>query len=146
MLGAASDALPLCGNLWRYLCDDWLRLAIPSASDDTRARWPTHPLWQEIARLWDTQPDTPPMTRAPKTRPPSDDRLFRHGISGLSGFMAREGITDFSEGLGEFLHAMEAYYQSPERSFPESVQGYMKRKARAKARRYNVRLDDHGQD
>lgn len=145
MLGAASDALPLCGNLWRYLCDDWLRLAVPSASDDTRTRWPTHPLWQQVTGLWDTLPDAPPMTRVPKTRPPSDDRLFRHGISGLSGFMAREGITDYSEGLGEFLHAMEAYYESPERAFPESVASYLRRKAKAKARRYNVRTDDHGQ-
>lgn len=145
MLGAALEGLPLCGNLWRYLCEDWLRLAIPSASDDTRTRWPTHPLWEQIAGLWDTLPDAPPMTRVTKQRPPSDDRLFRHGISGLSGFMAREGITDYGEGLGEFLQAMEAYYDAPERQFPESVQAYMKRKARAKARRYNVRMDDDGQ-
>lgn len=146
MLGAAAEALPLCGNLWRYLCDDWLRLAIPSDTDDTRSRWPTHPLWQGIASLWDTLPDAPPMTRIPKTRPPSDDRLFRHGISGLSGFMAREGIVELSEGLGEFLHAMEAFYESPERAYPESIEGYFRRKAKAKARRYNVRLDGHGQD
>ena len=146
MLGAAGEALPLCGNLWRYLCEDWLRLAVPSDSDDTRTRWPTHPLWEQIAALWDTLPDAPPMTRVTKQRPPSDDRLFRHGISGLSGFMAREGITDYSEGLGEFLHAMEAYYDAPERQFPESVQAYMKRKAKAKARRYNVRMGGHGKD
>jgi len=146
MLGAAADALPLCGNLWRYLCEDWLRLAIPSDSDDTRTRWPTHPLWEQIAGLWDTQPDAPPMTRVTKQRPPSDDRLFRHGISGLSGFMAREGITDYGEGLGEFLQAMEAYYDAPERQFPESVQAYMQRKARAKARRYNVPVGGHGQE
>ena len=146
MKGAATEALPLCGNLWRYLCDDWLRLAIPSNSDDTRTRWPTHPLWEDVARLWDIDPEAPPMTRVTRARLPSDYRLFRHGISGLSGFMAREGITDYGEGLGEFLQAMEAYYDAPEREFPESVQAYMKRKARAKARRYNVPVDDHGQD
>lgn len=145
MLGDAAEALPLCGDLWRYLCEDWLRLAIPSESDDTRTRWPTHPLWEQITHLWDTLPDAPPMTRVTKNRPPSDDRLFRHGISGLSGFMAREGITDFSEGLGEFLHAMEAYYESPERAYPETIGSYMRRKAKAKARRYNVRMSDHGE-
>lgn len=145
MKGSAADALPLCGNLWRYLCDDWLRLAIPSQSDDTRTRWPTHPLWEDVSRLWDIDPEAPPMTRVTRARLPSDDRLFRHGISGLSGFMAREGITDYGEGLGEFLHAMEAYYDAPERQFPESVQAYVKRKTRAKARRYNVPVSDHGQ-
>lgn len=146
MLGAADEAITLSGNLWRYLCDDWLRLAIPSDSDETRSRWPTHPLWEEIAGLWDAVPDAPPMTRVSKSRLPSDDRLFRHGISGLSGFMARQGITDYDEGLGEFLHAMEAYYASPGRQFPESIQSYMRRKAKAKARRYNVRMDDHGRE
>jgi hypothetical protein len=145
MRGAAAEALPLCGNLWRYLCEDWLRLAIPSDSDETRSRWPTHPLWESVAKLWDTLPDAPPMTRVTKGRPPSDDRLFRNGMSGLSGFMAREGITDYGEALGEFLHAMERYYESPARSYPESVQSYMGRKARTKARRYNTWMGNDGQ-
>ena len=142
MLGPADEALGLCGNLWRYLCAEWLRLAIPSDSDDTRSRWPTHPVWEDLTRLWDIDPEAPPMTRVSKSRLPSDDRLFRHGISGLSGFMAREGITDFAEGYGEFQHALEAYWSDPQRQFPEGLQDYIRRKTKAKARRYNVRLDD----
>ena len=145
MKGPADEALGLCGNLWRYLCDDWLRLSVPSESDDTRTRWPTHPLWESVAQLWDIDPEAPPMARVTKARLPSDDRLFRHGISGLSAFMAREGITELDEGLGEFLHAMEAYFDSPQHAYPESVRAYVLRKTRAKARRYNVRLDGHGQ-
>ena len=118
MRGPAAEALACNGALWRYLCNDWLRLAIPSGSDDTRSRWPTHPLWDDLSRLWDIDPESPPLTRVPKARLPSDDRLFRHGISGLSSFMAREGITELDEGLGEFLHAMEAYYDDPVRQFP----------------------------
>ncbi len=142
MLGPASEALAMCGNLWGYLCAEWLRLAIPSESDDTRSRWQTHPVWEDLTRLWDIDPEAPPMTRVPKRRLPSDDRLFRHGISGLSGYMAREGITDFDHGFGEFLHAMEAYWSDPQRQFPEGLQDYIRRKTKAKARRYNVRLDD----
>ncbi|MCJ0825947.1 replication initiation factor domain-containing protein [Luteimonas sp. 50] len=145
MLGAAADVLACNGSLWRYLCDDWLRLAIPSGSDDTRSRWPTHPLWEDLSRVWDIDPEAPPLTRVPKSRLPSDDRLFRHGISGLSSFMAREGITALDEGLGEFLHAMEAYYDNPARQFPEGLEAYIRRKTKAKARRYNVRLDGHEQ-
>ena len=145
MKGAAGEALPLCGNLWRYLCDDWLRLSVPSDSDDTRSRWPTHPLWEDVSRLWHIDPEAPPMSRVTKARLPSDDRLFRHGISGLSAFMAREGITEVDEGLGEFLHAMEAYFDSAQHAYPESMQAYVRRKTRAKARRYNRPVDDHGQ-
>lgn len=139
MLGPAAEALGACGPLWRYLCDDWLRLAVPSATDDTRSRWPTHPLWEGLSRLWDVDPEAPPLTRVPKARLPSDDRLFRHGISGLSSFMAREGITELDEGLGEFLHALEAYYDDPAKQFPETLEAYVRRKAKAKARRYNLR-------
>lgn len=146
MRGDAGEALPLCGNLWRYLCDDWLRLSVPSETDDTRTRWPTHPLWEDVIRLWDIDPEAPPMTRVTRARLPSDDRLFRHGISGLSAYMAREGITELDEGLGEFLHAMEAYFDSPQHVFPESVRAYVRRKARAKARRYNVPVGNHGQE
>lgn len=145
MHGSAASALSLTGNLWTYLCEDWLRLAVPSDSDDTRARWPTHPAWLELARLWEARPDAPPMTRVPKTRPPSDDQLFLHGISGLTAFMGREGITDYGWGLGEYLHALEAYHAERGRG-PGSVQGYMGRKARAKARRYNVRMRGHDRE
>jgi hypothetical protein len=146
MMGAALAALPLSGNLWRYLCDDWLRLALPSPSDDTRSRWPTHPLWANLAHVWDIDPLAAPLTRVAKSRAPTDDYLFRAGIAGLTSFMAREGIADYGHGLGEFLHALEAYYDAPSRQFPESLQGYIGRKARLKARRYNVRMSSHDED
>lgn len=143
MLGNAADVLPCNGSLWRYLCDEWLRLAVPSASDETRSRWPTHPLWQDLSRLWDIDPEAPPLTRVPKSRLPSDDQLFRNGISGLTSFMAREAITDYGHGLGEFLQALEAYYDNPMRPFPEGLEQYVRRKTKGKARRYNVRMPDH---
>jgi hypothetical protein len=59
--------------------------------------------------------------------------------------MAREGITALDEGLGEFLHALEAYYDNPARQFPEGLEAYIRRKTKAKARRYNVRLGGHEQ-
>lgn len=142
MKGPAAESLLRTGDLWRYLCDDWLRLAVPSGSDDTRSRWPTHPLWQGLARVWDVDADAAPLTRVAKTRAPSDDYLFRAGIAGLTSFMAREGISDYGHGLGEFLHALEDYYDDPARQFPEGLQDYIRRKTQVKARRYNVRMDD----
>jgi hypothetical protein len=144
MSGPAELALPLCGPLWRYLCEDWLRLAIPSESDDTRSRWPTHPLWEDLARVWDIDPEAPPLTRVSKSRLPKDDYLFRAGIAGLTSFMAREGIDDYVEGVGEFLHALEAYYDNPNRQFPEGLEDYIRRKTKLKAHRYNVRTGGHG--
>lgn len=146
MHGPAAEALSLNGSLWRYLCQEWLRLAVPSASDDTRSRWPTHPLWEGMAGVWNEATSAPPLTRVPKTRLPSDDYLFRAGIAGLTSFMAREGIEDYGHGLGEFLHALEAYYDDPGRQFPEGLEDYIRRKTKGKARRYNVRMSSHGRD
>jgi hypothetical protein len=60
--------------------------------------------------------------------------------------MAREGITDVGEGMGEFLQALTAYHDNPMRQFPDSLRAYVTRKTRAKARRYNVRLDSHDRE
>lgn len=126
---------------WRYLCTEWLRLAIPSGTDDTKTRWPTHPVWEALASVWDTPTDTPLLTRVSKARPPSDDTIFKSGFWGLSSFMAREGISDFSEGLGEFLHALREYHD--DNPLSEGMVGYIDRKVKLKARRYNTRSGDH---
>jgi hypothetical protein len=136
--------MPACRALeheaawWRYLCSEWLRLTIPSQGDETRSRWPTHPVWQELAAVWDVPEDAPLLTRVSKERAPSDEAIFKAGVWGLSSFMAREGIADLGEGLGEFLHALEKFHD--EKPFHEGMQRYIDRKARLKARRYNVRM------
>jgi hypothetical protein len=138
--GQAFSALPHLGAWWRYLATEWLRLAIPSDSDETRTRWPTHPVWQAIADAWDVPPNAPLMTRVTKDRAPTDDLIFKNGLWGLSSFMAREGITDIGEGLGEFLNALSRYFDK----IPASggLPGYVERKVRAKARRYNTKVRD----
>lgn len=146
MLEDAGDALTYAPALWQYLAGEWLRLALPSSTDDTRTRWPTHPLWEQLVQAWAVPPDLPPLTRVPQVRAPSDQYLFKGGIAGLTSFMAREGITDYGHGLGEFLHALEAYYADPLRHSLESLEGYVGRKARLKARRYNVRVSRHDKD
>ena len=81
------------------------------------------------------------MTRVTKDRAPKDDLIFKNGLWGLSSFMAREGIASVDEGLGEFLHALSCYFDK----IPASggLPGYVERKVRAKARRYNTRVPGH---
>jgi len=143
--GAAYEALPHLGAWWRYLCGEWLRLVVPSDSDDTRTRWITNPVWKVIGEAWDVPPDAPPMTRVTKARAPSDHLLFKQGMWGLSSFMAREGIADLMEGAEAFLKAFRRYHDK----IPASggLAGYVGRKVRLKARRYNTKVlgrDDEG--
>jgi hypothetical protein len=140
----AVDALPNLGAWWRYLATEWLRLAIPCESDETRTRWPTHPVWEGIANAWDVPPDAPLMTRVTKERAPTDEILFKNGLWGLSSFMARQGIASLDQGVGEFLHAVQRYHD--EIPATGGLAGYVDRKVRLKARRYNTRLRDHDKD
>lgn len=138
----ASEAVPLFGALWQYLTTDWLRLAIPSDTDDTRARWPVHPFWEALGRVWDVPPEAAPLVRAEKTRAPSNDAIFKAGLWGLSSFMGREGIHRVDEGLGEFLQALKVHFDDPASHEQRRLDEYLEGKARAKARRYNVRMQD----
>jgi hypothetical protein len=138
----ASETVPLLGGLWRYLTTEWLRLCVPSETDDTRARWPVHPFWEALADVWDVLPEASPLVRAEKNRAPSNQAIFKAGLWGLTSFMGREGIHHLDEGLGEFLHALEKHFNAPDSPEHIKLGAYLERKARAKARRYNVRMKD----
>ena len=77
-------------NLWQYLCEDYLRLAQPSETDQTRSRWPNHPLWDSLGAcfLMDGL-NSGKLSRFSPTRPPSDEHLFLNGLGALSSFMAQ---------------------------------------------------------
>ncbi|MDV6344782.1 hypothetical protein [Nitrosomonas sp. Is37] len=129
-----SELLEKQADLWRYLTHDWLRLTLPSLTDSKRDRWPNHPLWDDIANIYMTPPDQPRLKRFKSERPPTDERMFIHGLGGLTSFMAREGIEDFGEGLGEFLHQAKHFHDTRNEKF----HSYIQRKIKAKGRKYNT--------
>lgn len=128
------DLLGKQAELWHYLTHDWLRLSIPSTTDTKRDRWPNHPLWDAIAGVYALPLDQPRLQRFSPARLPADDRLFVHGLGGLTSFMASRGIEDFGEGLGEYLHQAQEFHDSK----GESFHSYVGRKVKAKARKYNT--------
>lgn len=129
-----SDLLNQQAALWHYLTHDWLRLSIPNPSDSKRDRWPNHALWDAIADVYALPLDQPRLQRFRPARLPADERLFVHGLGGLTSFMASRGIEDFGEGLGEYLHQATEFHASRDESF----QTYVGRKVKAKARKYNT--------
>lgn len=123
--------------LWSYLTEDWLRLAIPNTNDATRTRWATHPVWQSVSEVY-TQPfDQPRLKRFRAQRLPGDDWIFLNGLSGVTAFMAREGIDDFGEGLGEFLHRAKNYHSARTQQH-DGMERYIQRKVALKGRRFNT--------
>ncbi len=130
-------------SLWRYLSTEWLRLTIPSATDATQTRWPTHPLWAGLQGVFETGEDSPRLTRFTKARLPSDDFLFKNGVAGLTSFMAKHGITDFGEGVGEYLHHLEKFHTEADKT---GLQKYIGKKVKEKGKRYNTISNIERQD
>lgn len=97
------DLLKDLAGLWDYATGSWLRLTIPNPFDATATRWPDHPLWSDLAGVPWSSVSPAPLARVRMERVPSDESLFVNGLSGLTSFMARHGMTDLGEGFGEFL-------------------------------------------
>ncbi|MBY0484414.1 replication initiation factor [Nitrosomonas sp.] len=104
-----DSVLANLNGLWSYASTEWLRLTLPNPDDQTRSRWPIHPLWGYISSIdWETNLNT--LSRSfQATRLPEDKRILALGISSLASYMAKYGITDFDEGLDRYLLALHQY-------------------------------------
>lgn len=137
-VGYTRDLKANLGGLWRYACENWLRMVELCGSDQTRSRWPTHPLWTVLtAADWADAPSEP-LSRVTTARTPSDDRLFVNGLAGLTSFMAREGIESLEEGAQAFLEAAERFHREREPDSSAQIERYVDVKRREKIRRYNL--------
>jgi hypothetical protein len=55
-----ESVLANLNGLWSYATTEWLRLTIPNPDDQTRARWPLHPLWGYLSSVdWETNGGAP---------------------------------------------------------------------------------------
>jgi hypothetical protein len=133
-----DNLLHLQSALWIYLTQDWLRLAVPTPNDTNRTRWPTHPLWEQITNVFKQESDQPKLQRFTPARLPADERLFVHGMGGLTSFMAARGIEDMSEGIGEYFHQATEFHNSRSGLDRMGLELYLDRKVKLKNRRYNT--------
>ena len=125
------------GSIWHFSCTDWLRLCIPNLKDSNTSRWPTHPLWAALSQLsWEDNPDKS-LKRIRKKRIPSDDILYKHGMAGLTSFMALHGITDLYEGVKHYIQHAKRFHDSHGRFTDETFLSYIRKKVTEKGRRFN---------
>ncbi len=133
-----KDLVANCGGLWRYACEDWLRLVQLSGSDQTRSRWPTHPLWELLTQAsWSAGP-AEPLSRISAARVPSDDRLFVNGLAGITSYMAREGIDSLEEAVAAFVEAAERFHRDRDPDASAQLARYVGTKVIEKTRRFNL--------
>lgn len=125
------------GPLWRFACNDWLRLSVPNKKDSNASRWPTHPLWSVLSQLSWEYNSGKSLKRIRKQRVPSDDILFKHGMAGLTSFMALHGITDIYDGVKQYIQHAKRFHDSHGRFTDETFLSYIRKKVTEKGRRFN---------
>ena len=136
--GTVEDLMARLGALWRYSTTSWLKLTIPNLDDQTQSRWPMHPVWAALCEIDWQNPDNHISIPVRTSNPPSNRQLFINGMSGITSYMAREGITNTDEAFQRFkedarnFHEIECDYNYI------SFSGYLIDKASAKARRFHL--------
>ncbi len=89
------------GGLWSYATTEWLRLCLPDPDDQTRSRWPIHPLWQAVSSVdWDT-PGGPLLRSYTPSRAPDMAWLGSRCASVLASIGAVAGVSDFDLAVAE---------------------------------------------
>ena len=123
-----ADARTRLGDLWAY-CTEWLSLRAPN-DDGNRSRWPTAPLWSDLASArWSGV--LAPAKRCRTAGEPGLHKLTQMLIGLISSSMAALGIVDFGEGLGTLLHSADDLCMNQGHTLALCVE----RKARVKAAR-----------
>ena len=141
-IGKLYDVLKHLNGLWSYGTTEWLRLTLPNPDDQTRSRWPVHPLWAALASVdWDT--DGGPLSRnfSPE-RVPGNAKLFNLGFSNITSFMARQGIDDLYDGQEAFMAALYQFHSDKAYALGLPFDDYVAEKLAQKRREFNTRLNN----
>lgn len=140
-LSKLAEVLDNLNGLWSYAVTEWLRLTLPNLDDQTRSRWPIHPLWGYLSSIdWNTD-GGPLLSRFNNARIPGDDWLCKNGFSTLVSFMAREGIQDFDAGVEALKATLYDYHERKSFYLGLTFADYVLEKVAIKARQYNSILN-----
>jgi len=145
-LGDLDAALANLNGLWSYAITEWLRLTLPNPDDQTRSRWPIHPLWGYLSSIdWET--DGGALSRSFKaTRLPETKRLLSMAASAIASFMAKNGIADYGDGIDRFLYELYGFFKDSSISGDTSPENFLLDKVRVRAKEFNTILNRSKED
>ena len=140
-LNGVPDILEHQGGLWSYATTEWLRLCLPNGEDETRSRWPVHPLWMAISSVdWGT-PGGPLLRSYTASKAPSMEYLGSRLASVIASIGAIANLSDYD------LAAAEAKKQGYDAMALQngisgiSVDQYFLEKVQSLTRDYNLRMN-----
>ena len=133
-----KDALANLNGLWSYATTEWLKLTTPNANDDTRARWPIHPMWQQLATLdWETN-DSPLISRFNNQRTPNQEAVLDRAYSAFTTYMACNASDDPDTAIQQFYDALALHIADKANKFGLHVDEMIMGKVVYKARMFNT--------
>ena len=128
-------------GLWSYVTTDWLRLTIPNEDDQTRSRWPVHPLWMALSSVdWGTQ-GGPLLRSYTPSRAPSLEWLGSRGASVIASIGAIAGIPDFDMAVAEAKKQAYDAMALQNGMSGISVDQFFSEKVEILTREYNLRMN-----
>jgi hypothetical protein len=141
-----DDVLANFNGLWSYASTEWLRLTIPNPDDQTRSRWPIHPLWGYLSSIdWETDGGALSRSFEP-TRVPEDKRIFSLGASSIASYMAKHGLTDYADGLERYVYDLYGHLQSAGHFMGQSAEDFLLEKVRLRAKEFNTILNGSAEE
>lgn len=132
------EVLANLNGLWSYATTEWLRLTIPNPDDETRSRWPIHPMWASLSSLdWETN-GGPLQNRFSNERTPEDRISLNRAFSALTTWMAAHGFRDYDEAKQPFMKALMHYINNRAMDWGCSFEELINEKVSIKARQFNT--------
>ncbi len=142
-LRTLREVLANRNGLWSYATTEWLRLTIPQEGDQTRSRWPIHPLWGYLSSIdWETAGG--PLSREFRpVRMPSDERIARMALGALSSVMAKQGIANnLRDGINALFDLVETHYAGKAADMGLPYEDFVRERVALKGRQFNSILND----
>jgi hypothetical protein len=141
-LGDLHGTLANLSGLWAYGTGEWVRLAIPQDGDQTRSRWPLHPLWGYLSEI-DWQGNGGPLLRSvDMTHAPQDPKLYSMYLAALIGFMAKRHIHDLYQAQEAMTTELVAFYSDRAYMDGISFDQYVDERVALKVRQYGSGIND----
>ncbi len=139
------DTLPQVMNnlsgLWKYATTEWLKLTIPSETDQTRSRWEIHPLWGCMSLMdWESSGE-PLLRQYSPSRAPSKQWLGQRALGVMASMSSVEGIDDFDDALALLGNAAFQALSEQAQTIGIPELQHFKEKVAVLNRKYNTRLN-----
>lgn len=129
-------------GLWSYATTEWLRLTMPNPEDQTRSRWPIHPLWLSLSNIdWETN-GGPLQPRFNYTRVPNDREAYKRAFSAMTTWMAANGYTDYEKHIHQFYLNVEGFINNQAADQGTGFEQFIHEKVAYKAKTFNIILDE----